>query len=325
MRATSRTTLVLGDLLEIPVGVCGATGEDDVRFDTAALDGAKRVQQFVHPTRMRQMIEVDPEEVRLIDGLPVGEIVERLELIPETCEDTIKGIRVGDTFREVPSSEIDYATAATALDRVEVLEFVDYRRVPTDRLTGSFWIQPDPGFARPLAVLMEAMRQDGAAMVVKWAARSRQRLGVIRVRRTPDGDALLLNNVVFAAQWRDADTRVLEAGAETAIDPKAVEAARSIIKSMHGTGKALEDTIDDLPTILKGIVATAGEGVYDDQLKVLELIATYVADGLIERAAKLHAWAEQRWPELDEKRQEVERVIADGGEGVGERLAALIG
>jgi non-homologous end joining protein Ku len=341
-RAIARTTLSLGDLLGVPIGIVAATGADEVKFDTAFPDGAPRVQQYVHPERTRLMHRLDParagEIIDLTDDewsrdveITLAEFEARVSMyfeaveVPEVVTETIKGVRVGDTFRPVPTSEIEYASAATRLDSVQLLEFIDYRKVPTDRLTGSFWIQPDVGFDRPLAVLMAAMRADGRAMLVKWAARSRQRLGVIRVRKTPDGDALMLNGVVFAADWREPDARVLAPGQVEQVDARAVKAAREIIESYAGVGEALETAADDLPGLLTEVVERAHDGLYDDPARVLEFAVTLGGEGLDERRDRLVLWAETRWPELAERREEVERVIAEGGEGVGEKLAAIIG
>lgn len=332
MRAVSRTTLALGDLLEIPVGIAPATGTEEIKFDTAAPDGAPRKQLYVHPEHVRTLYDLEamwdahPGNMDL-DNLPEDALNDLAVEVPEPVEDTIKGKRVGDTFRVIPPSEIDYASAATKLDRVELLEVIDYRRVPTDRLAGAFYVQPDPGFERPLATLMAALRRDGNAMLVKWVARSRQRLGVIRVRKTAAGDVLMLNDVTFAAQWREPDDRVLSPGQVEGLDERAIAAACEILAGHHGPGAALATAEDDLPELLTEILERAHDGLYDDPARVLELAAHYGDQELHERATLLKVWAEQRWPELAEKRKEVEQAIAEGGEpgDVGERLAAILG
>lgn len=321
MRAVTRTTLTLGDLLEIPIGIAAATGSRDVKFDTAFPDGTPRRQQYVHPDRTQTLLAPPP------DGDLTGARVDELERVevPEVVPQAVKGLRVGERFRVVPQTEIDFAYAASNLESVELLEFVDYRRVPTDRLSGSFYIQADPGFARPLAVLMRAMRQDGKAMLVKWSVKSRQRLGVIRVREVDGTDVLLLNGVVFASEWRRPDEQVLEAANVEDVDPRAVAAARQIIAAHHGTGSALEDAEDALPALLTEVAERALDGLYDEPLRVLELAATYRDEGLIGRANELIKWAEERWTHLVVVHEQVERIVANGGDDVGEQLAAIIG
>lgn len=323
MRAVTRTTLTLGNLLQIPVGIAAATGSQEIRFETALDDGTKRVQQFVHPTRSRTLLappaDGDLTDAKAADLEPVA--------VPEVVDTVCKGVYVGDTFRRVPPSELDYAKAATKLDRVELLEFVDYRRVPTDRLDGAFYVQPDPGFARPLRTLMRAMRADGKAMLVKWSLRDRQRLGVIRVREIDGEDVLLLNAVTFAAQWRAPDEQVYEPArveVDAAEEARAVAAAQRIIVSYHGTGEALDTAEDELPNLLIEVVQRAHDGVYDEAVRTLELAAQYRADGLTERAAQLVRWAEDRWTHLVVVHEQVDKIVAEGGDDVGEKLAALV-
>jgi non-homologous end joining protein Ku len=329
MRAVARTTLALGDLLEIPIGIASATGSRDVRFDTAFPDGVARVQQFVHPEHERTMYEPPTDAPTLGDVLEAENTVELAAWahaltpvdVPEVIHETVKGVRVGDRFRVVPPSELEYASAATHLDTVELLEFIDYRRVPTDRLTGSFYIQPDPGFAKPLRVVIEAMRAEGKAMLVKWSVKTRQRLGVIRAREIDGAWVLLLNGVVFAADWRKPDEKVLEPAQVEAVDERAVNAARQIIRSHAGTGEALEKAADDLPGLLTEVVARAHDGTFDDPVQVLMLAADFRDEGFATRADELVAWAENRWPKLAEQRKALTRVIAEGGDA--DRLADI--
>jgi non-homologous end joining protein Ku len=340
MRAVSRTTLTLGELLEIPIGIVPATGSQEVRFDTAFPDGTKRVQQYAHPTKTRTLYELPDHstlgELAQDDGGGGGvistELLNPIE-VPEVIAEAVKGVRIGDDFRVVPPSELEYAQAATHLETVQLLEFIDYRVVPTDRLTGTFFVQPDPGFARPLRTIMRALRDENAAMLVKWSVKTRQRLGVIRVRKDPDTakDVLVLNGVVFAADMRKPDAQVLEPATVEVVDQRdadaAVLAARQIIRAHHGTGKALDTAEDDLPGVLTEIVERAHDGLFDDPARVLELASLFRTQDppLNTRAEHLVAWAELRWPELVAKRVEVEHVIAEGGDDVGEKLAALVG
>lgn len=313
MRATTRTILSFGDLVDIPVGIATATSSADVKFDTATADGHKREQQYVHPVHRTTYFKPDEE----------GELQE-VEL-PDVVTDTVKGLRIGGDLRRVPDSELAWAKATTKLEAIEVLEFIDYRRVPTDRLAGSYWLQPDPGFAKPLRTVMDALRRSQKAALVKFNLRDRQRLGVIRVRKTPDGDALLLNAVYFAAEWRDADEAVLAPAQAEAVSERAVLAAVEIIEARSGDGSVLDTAQDDLLPVIDEIVEHAQEGTYDDPAKVLALAARLrEEEDLVERADKLVAYAEERWPTLAEQREQAEEIIASG-DNVGERLAALVG
>lgn len=327
MRAVARTTLELGDLLQIPVGIVPATGSQDVRFDTAFPDGTPRMQQYVHPANERELLVPPGEDdaATIVEG-PLGDLLSELEtvVVPEVITEAVKGVRIGDVFRVVPPSELEYADAATHLESVDLLEFVDYRRVPTDRLTGFFYVQPDPGFAKSLRVIIDAMRAEKKAMLVKFTVRKRQRLGVIRAREdTPGKWVLVLNGVAFAADVRKPDERVLEPAMVEAVEERAVAAARSIIRAHSGPGESLESARDELPGLLGKVVERAQEGLFDDPVRVLMLAAEFREQDLDTRADELVTWAEARWPKLAEQRKQITRVIAEGGDDVNARLAGL--
>jgi hypothetical protein len=285
MRAVTRTTLSFGDLLEVPIGLAAATGSVDPKLAAGIRAGT----------------EPEPDEPE--GEQPEPEQPEGDEPEPDAAEDTgpvyVQGVKVGDRLLEIPASELEWAKASTKLERVEVLESIDYRRVPTDRLVGSFWVQPDPGFEKPLATLMKAMIDSHRALVVKFALKSRQRLGIIRPRATPSGFALLANVVTFQAEWRAPDERVLAPGELLGVvDPRAVQHARTILDDLKGTGRDIFDsTTDDYVDELDKLVTYAAGGLYDDAENVLRYAAKVQdEDGLTERAARLREYALDRWP-----------------------------
>jgi DNA end-binding protein Ku len=220
----------------------------------------------------------------------------------------------------------------THLESVDLLEFIDYRRVPTDRIGGFFYVQPDPGFAKSLRTIIEAMRLEKRAMLVKFTLRKRQRLGVIRAREsdTPGKWILVLNGLSFAAEVRKPDERVLEPATIEQVDERAVEAARRIIRAHSGPGDTLDTARDELPDLLGEVAQRAQEGVFDDPVRVLMLAADIREqeredreDGHTPRADELVGWAEQRWPKLADQRTAITRVLTDGGDDVDDRLADL--
>lgn len=278
MRAVSRTTLRLGDLIEIPIGIANATSSRDVRLDTAiTATGRKRQQVFIDPEGWQEHDIVDPD---------TGD-VERIT-VPTILDDDAcsKGVFVGDTFHPIAEDEIAKVRADQKLDAVEVLEFIDYRRVPTDRLVGSYWIQPDPGFAKPQATLMAAMRKAGRAMLVKFNVRDRQHLGVIRVRKTPGGDALLLNGVAFAASWNEPDEQVL-AASNVQVADSAVTAALTIIEHMSGDGEAFATARDELIPAMESLIEQAVNRPLEEEAAAQEGEQVAEADALAAAAAEV--------------------------------------
>lgn len=275
MRSVTRTTLSLGDLLEIPVGLVGATKSTDPKLETATLDGQKRVQVFAHPDDVllaHDGIDTDHEfsVLRPQATVEVAATGERLHAYkPLQPDDVTKGVFVdgetGPEFRAIPTDEMEALKLSGQLERVELQEFIDYRTVPTDRLNGSYYVQCDPGFAKPLGTLMAAMRKSSKAAVVRFALRDRHRLGVLRVRKVEGGGSVLLLNIVtFAAQWVEPDARVLEAGAAMGkVSDGAVDAAMNLMTELTDVNgsKILQTATDAYPEDLNKLIerAVAGE------------------------------------------------------------------
>lgn len=316
MRAVSRTTLSLGDLLEIPISICAATGSNDVKFPSGWRKGT-------------EPDELEPEAVADPDDEIAADLEAALEDEDEGVEPVaVKGVKVGNHIAEVPDSELEWAAAVSQLGRVEVLEVCDYRQVPTDRLAGSFWIQPDPAFDKPLATLMAAMRQMKRAMIVKYTVKSRQRLGVIRVRKTGNGPqdlAFLLNAVVYSAEWRKPDKRVLAPAAALAeVDPRAVQHAVALLTDLAGDGSSIDEATDRLIVEHEQIAENAIGGRYESPAEVLKLAAELAERPVhAERAHRLMGYLAERWPDFEAQREQAVAILAEGGDDVKDRLAAL--
>jgi non-homologous end joining protein Ku len=121
----------------------------------------------------------------------------------------------GDVLVRVPQPELD-AIERESKDRfgsMRVLECIDYQQVPTERIDGSYWLQPAQGSSRGLFLLHKALSDADKVAVVQWVATSREKLGVIRPRwvRQQGGyhRALLLSELVFANDFAEPDADVL--------------------------------------------------------------------------------------------------------------------
>lgn len=128
---------------------------------------------------------------------------------PDGCE---KAVRLSEAkVVRLPQDRLE-AIAEGSKDRyesMEVLECIDYRKVPTERICGSYWMQPREGTARGLRLLAEALRASGTVAVVKWVGTSREKLGVIRVRGREGELALLLSELAFANDFLRPDEDAL--------------------------------------------------------------------------------------------------------------------
>lgn len=264
MRASAKTTLILGDLLQVPVGLVPAIDDPTPKLSNAPAP--------VQP-------EVADDEPRTIPTPTADDDIARVAADAEVADDEdedeavpayTKGIKTGRgkdaVFHPIPDALLAEAKEDTRIDGLSVIEFVDYRRVPTDRITGSYYVQPDKGFARPLRTIMDAMRLRQRAAVVKFAVRDRQQLAVIRVRKTKKGDVLFLNTVAFARSWREPDAAIMAAAEADAPSPEQVEAAASLLDALAGDGAAIAEQSDTYVERLTDLVERAQEGEWDDLL-----------------------------------------------------------
>lgn len=141
-------------------------------------------------------------------------------------------------------------------EQMRVLECVDYRQVPTERILGSYWLQPAQGSAQGLYLLHRALNEQHCVAVVKWCSSSREKLGVIRPRWRGTDRALLLSELSFANDFADPDEDALAINEAEAMledrDPashdRMVSAARELVaafKRAPGHEKHIETASDE--------------------------------------------------------------------------------
>jgi len=164
-------------------------------------------------------------------------------------DDEARAVRVSEeSVIRLPQDELDAIEAKSKEDyeQMQVLETIDYRQVPTERICGSYWLQPAAGSAKGLALLAEALRQTDKVAVVKWVSTSREKLGVIRVRRETGHRALLLSELVFANDFLAADEDALEINNVT-LDERSVKVAVNLIQSFARApgGERMVDSATD--------------------------------------------------------------------------------
>lgn len=168
-------------------------------------------------------------------------------------------LRQGDVLIRFPQDDLDAIEQASKAEfgSMKVLECIDYRQVPTERITGSYWLQPAQGSAQGLFLLHSALSNRQKIAVVQWVANSREKLGVIRPRmvRRQGGHfrALLLSELAFANDFAEPDADVLsineaermmiEAGSASG----AVERARELVDAFSrqpGDPKVIDEASD---------------------------------------------------------------------------------
>ena len=178
-KGTRNVSLAFGDF-EISVAMSKAQKSRDLKLETVDPDGKK-------VTASRS------------SALPAG-----VELSKAVRIDSSTVVRLDEAELK---AEIE--ASKERLPKMQVLETVDYRQVPTERIVASYWLQPAAGTARALALLDAGLRAQGRVAVVKWIGTSREKLGVIRPRYIDGQHALLLSEISFANEFAGPDEDAL--------------------------------------------------------------------------------------------------------------------
>lgn len=192
-----------------------------------------------------------------------------------------RAVRVSDDIViRLPQDELDAIEQASKdrWGRMEVLEAIDYRQVPTERIDGSYWLQPSAGSAQGLYLLHRALSEQDKVAVVKWVSTSREKLGVIRPRRVGGKRALLLSELVFANDFAEPDEDAL------AINEAEVMMAE---RDPEGHACAVEQAIGLISAFARErgddkFVETASDEAVDARLALLERVQAQAMTAALE-------------------------------------------
>lgn len=160
-----------------------------------------------------------------------------------------KAVRLADeSIIRLPADELEAIVEESkdAWGKMQVLETIDYRQVPTERIKGSYWLQPRAGTGKAFKLLACGLQDTARVAVVKWVSQNREKLGVIRVRYMPAGPsvALLLSEISFANDFAGPDEDAL-AHNEIEVSEEAVAAASRLVKSFARRGVHVVDEASD--------------------------------------------------------------------------------
>lgn len=184
----------------------------------------------------------------------------------------------GGTYLPLPEEELDAIVEASQerWQQMRVLETIDYRQVPTERILGSYWLQPAAGTAQGLLLLHMGLTDTDRVAVVKWIGSSREKLGVLRPRRVGGKRALLLSEIAFANDFADPDSDALsinEAEAMLGDSVAAREAAQALVEAFareRGDEQRIDTASDEAVDARLALVQRLQAGRFDEQLDELE-------------------------------------------------------
>ena len=233
-------------LFAFPVQVCKATADDKSPWENATPSGGST----------DGLAKIDPV---------TGEAF--------TSDQQIKGIRIGDEFREIPQEAIEQINEATKIKTMVVSDRLTLERAWFKfgcRVTGNYFLQSPAkgGSHKAYRLTYEALRevrkgktvkQPAQAIVVKRTARSRQALGFIYADE--EAQCLRMVKVTFAAQQREPDAQVL-APQQAQVDEAAIEKVRKVFEvKFPGDGEQVLDTeVDEAVAMRAELVEKAIEG-----------------------------------------------------------------
>lgn len=205
---------------------------------------------------------------------------------PDSDAGESRAVRLpGDRIVRLPQDRLDaiVETSKEKYDTMRVLETIDYRQVPTERIGEAYWLQPQAGTARGLRLLAEGLKDSGRVAVVKWTekgASPREKLGVIRVRHYRVAGveklALLLSEIAFANDFLPPDEDALSINDVELENPeRSIGAARALVTSLKRRSDSPYPTID-----------TASDEAVDARLALLDELTNAELDEALEAYAE---------------------------------------
>jgi non-homologous end joining protein Ku len=249
---TTTTDEITGEvkpLFSFPVQVCKATGsEADVKFDNAAPSGAEYEIKYVDPV--------------------TGETFEYAE--------RLRGVRVGDTFKEIDADSIAAIEEATKVKTMVVAGKVPLDQMRAqygDRAKGVYFLQSPAKGGSPTAykLVYEALLPEmkgkkevapAQALVMKRTSRTRQKLNYVYA--CPERKCLVMVECEFAAAMRAPDEQVQASVKHAEVTDEQVAMARKVIAEKIGDGiPVMEAEVDEAVALKRDLVeaAVAGEGI----------------------------------------------------------------
>ncbi|GAA5121001.1 non-homologous end joining protein Ku [Pseudonocardia adelaidensis] len=197
-------------LVSIPVGLFSATEDHTIHFHQFERGTSDRI-------RYQRVNERTGKEVEY--------------------SDIVKGREVGggDYVLVEPDELADIAPGRSRT--IDITTFVDLDEIDPIFFQKTYWLAPtDEQYARPYALLREAMTRTNRAGIATFVMRGKEYLTALRA----DGDALALETLFFADEIRDRSTLDLPGGASAEGAPKKgkeLDMATGLIEAMSGEWK----------------------------------------------------------------------------------------
>ncbi len=200
MRAIWKGAIAFG-LVTVPVKAYTATEDHDVRFHQVhALDNG-RVKYNRVCRECGNTLELS--EISKAYQVPNGPVV----------------VLDDEDFANLP---------VTASKEIDVVEFVPTAQVDPVRFDKSYLLEPDVQSLKPYVLLRQTLADTELTAIVKVSLRSKQQLGVLRVRE----NVLMLQTMLWPDEVREPRFDILDQQVD--VRPQELQMAASLVESLSG-------------------------------------------------------------------------------------------
>jgi DNA end-binding protein Ku len=124
------------------------------------------------------------------------------EDVPVAREDMVKGYEFAKDQYVMFTPEELKAMEEAGSHAAEITEFVPIEAVDPIFFDKAYYLAPDKGGTKPYSLLAKALRESDRCAIGRWAARGKQYIVMIRPIADGNGDALVMQQLLYAAEVR---------------------------------------------------------------------------------------------------------------------------
>ncbi|HZM44411.1 MAG TPA: Ku protein [Burkholderiales bacterium] len=124
------------------------------------------------------------------------------EEIPVAREDMVKGYEFAKDQYVMFTPEELKALEEAGTHAADITEFVPIEAVDPIFFDKAYYLAPDKGGTKPYSLLAKALRESDRCAIGRWAARGKQYIVMIRPIADGNGDALVMQQLLYAAEVR---------------------------------------------------------------------------------------------------------------------------
>ena len=124
------------------------------------------------------------------------------EEIPVAREDMVKGYEFAKDQYVMFTPEELKAMEEAGTHAADITEFVPIEAVDPILFDKAYYLAPDKGGTKPYSLLAKALRESDRCAIGRWAARGKQYIVMIRPISDGNGDALVMQQLLYATEVR---------------------------------------------------------------------------------------------------------------------------